>query len=87
MELRHGCGALAERLLRLVCPRTCGCAEPQGLPWFKVEAQGCPTACRAEAMAAASQLACHDAATEVSVSQQARAARRTGMASGTSTRR
>eukprot|EP00438_Fugacium_kawagutii_P019838 Skav227933 [mRNA] locus=scaffold146:430560:431411:+ [translate_table: standard] len=51
------------RLLRLVCGRTCGCADPRALPWFKVPSQGCSMACRQEALATAAELPCSNANT------------------------
>ena len=47
-----GCGDLGDlcdtfdaRLVRLTCGNTCGCLNPYSSAWFKVEAQGCATAC------------------------------------------
>lgn len=62
-ELSQWCNVLDARLLRLVCPRTCGCADPRALPWYKVPSQGCPQACRDEANAIAGNLECKDANT------------------------
>ena len=62
-DLAAFCDEPGARLLRLVCGRTCGCADPTALPWFKVPSQGCSMACRQEALAAAADLPCSDANT------------------------
>mmetsp|Transcript_15648 Transcript_15648/g.32632 ORF Transcript_15648/g.32632 Transcript_15648/m.32632 type:complete len:384 (+) Transcript_15648:1-1152(+) len=62
-ELAEFCNDLGARLLRMVCGRTCRCADPLALPWFKVPNQGCPAVCRAEALVAAAALPCTSANT------------------------
>ena len=44
-ELRHLCDQPDSRLLRMMCGETCGCLDPLGIAWFRVEAQGCSSAC------------------------------------------
>mmetsp|Transcript_1554 Transcript_1554/g.3660 ORF Transcript_1554/g.3660 Transcript_1554/m.3660 type:complete len:710 (+) Transcript_1554:34-2163(+) len=39
------CDTFDARLVRLTCGNTCGCLNPYSSAWFKVEAQGCGTAC------------------------------------------
>eukprot|EP00435_Cladocopium_sp_Y103_P040701 s3782_g11.t1 len=62
-ELAEFCNDLGARLLRMVCGRTCRCADPFALPWFKVPNQGCPAVCREEALVAAAALPCTNANT------------------------
>ena len=44
-EMSDRCDDSDARLLRWVCGETCGCNDPFASPWYKVEAQGCATAC------------------------------------------
>ncbi|CAE7375478.1 unnamed protein product [Symbiodinium sp. CCMP2592] len=39
------CDTFDARLVRLTCGTTCGCLNPYSSAWYKVEAQGCATAC------------------------------------------
>ena len=59
-ELADKCGDFDSRVLRSVCPRTCGCHLPQANPWFKVPAQGCPSICREEAATRSQGIQCED---------------------------
>ncbi|OLQ09123.1 hypothetical protein AK812_SmicGene7248 [Symbiodinium microadriaticum] len=44
-ELRDFCTSPDARLVRLVCGDTCGCTDPTSFAWYKVESQGCTSAC------------------------------------------
>ncbi|CAE7749752.1 unnamed protein product [Symbiodinium sp. CCMP2592] len=59
-ELADKCGDFSSRLLRSVCPLTCGCHLPQANQWFKVPAQGCPNVCRTEATKRSQDIPCRD---------------------------
>eukprot|EP00438_Fugacium_kawagutii_P032184 Skav209035 [mRNA] locus=scaffold2483:27734:31962:+ [translate_table: standard] len=59
-ELAASCHEASARLLRMTCGVTCGCSEPHSSPWYKVEAQGCSSACLASAISKAAVLPCQD---------------------------
>ena len=59
-ELAEKCHDPKARLLRLACGVTCGCSEPRSSPWYKVESQGCSSACLASAVSKAVALPCQD---------------------------
>lgn len=59
-DLAQKCQEPSARLLRMACGVTCGCSEPHSSPWYKVEAQGCSSACLASASSTASVIPCQD---------------------------
>lgn len=59
-DLAQKCEEPSARLLRMACGVTCGCSEPHSSPWYKVEAQGCSSACLASASSTASVIPCQD---------------------------
>lgn len=59
-DLAQKCQESSARLLRMACGVTCGCSEPHSSPWYKVEAQGCSSACLASASSTASVIPCQD---------------------------
>lgn len=59
-DLAQKCQEPSARLLRKACGVTCGCSEPHSSPWYKVEAQGCSSACLASASSTASVIPCQD---------------------------
>lgn len=58
-DLAPKCQEPSARLLRMACGVTCGCSDPHSSPWYKVEAQGCSSACLASA-STASVIPCQD---------------------------
>lgn len=59
-DLAQKCQEPSARLLRMACGVTCGCSEPHSSSWYKVEAQGCSSACLASASSTASVIPCQD---------------------------
>ncbi|CAE7269885.1 unnamed protein product, partial [Symbiodinium sp. KB8] len=51
------------RLLRMLCPKTCGCNDPN-LPWFRVSTLGCPQPCLDDAKKASAKVPCKDTAVD-----------------------
>ncbi|CAE6948158.1 unnamed protein product [Symbiodinium natans] len=54
------CDTFAGRVLRFVCPRTCGCHERDAQPLLRVASEGCPSGCANEAQAAMRSTPCQD---------------------------
>jgi hypothetical protein len=42
-DMQHHCAEPEQALLRLLCPITCGCADPRSGLFYRVESEGCPT--------------------------------------------
>ncbi|CAE7862404.1 unnamed protein product [Symbiodinium microadriaticum] len=47
-EMAQFCSSYDGRLVRNVCPRSCGCPSQYAQPWMMVNAEGCPTGCETE---------------------------------------
>jgi len=47
-EMAQFCSSYDGRLVRNVCPRSCGCPSQYAQPWMMVNAEGCPTGCENE---------------------------------------
>merc|ERR1712083_476930 len=56
-DLQMFCGHVESRLLRLLCPVTCGCGlhggGPNGVTFLRLAETGCPEGCRKQAIAEA----------------------------------
>ena len=48
-DMAHRCNDPEARMLRQVCGRTCGCADPRSYPIYKVPSKGCSDNCLGQA--------------------------------------